>query len=145
MELDSSKNNGHWVLTTNFKFVFGTSERTGSPFTLNKIDGWKPTKIFGGSLFNCTPAGTSFFGVDAMRLCREIEKVGGTNVLNNCSIFSAVALSSDGKYVPVISALVMVTSLATLSMFVFPFISTTPTAVFPVFGVSEIAIRQLKS
>ena len=46
---------------------------------------------------------------------------------------------------PVISGFVMVTSLATLSMFVFPFISTTPTTVLPLLGVSEIAIRQVKS
>ena len=39
---------------------------------------------------------------------------------------------------PVISGFVMVTTLATLSTSVFPFISTTPTASVPLFGVSDI-------
>ena len=46
---------------------------------------------------------------------------------------------------PVICGFVMLTSLATLSTFVFPFISTTPSTVLPLLGVSETAIRQLKS
>ena len=32
-------NSGHCVFTMNFKFVFETCERTGSPLILNKIDG----------------------------------------------------------------------------------------------------------
>src|SRR4029077_12657996 len=109
----------------------------------NKIDGRKPTKILGGSLFNCAPAGASFFGVDAIKECKEIEKVCGTKVLNNCSIFSALALSNEGKYVPVICGFVMIATLATLSTSVLPFISTTPTTVFPLLGVSDTAIRQV--
>ena len=46
---------------------------------------------------------------------------------------------------PVICRFEMLTSLVTLSTLVVPFISTTPTTVLPFFGVSETAIRQLKS
>ena len=46
---------------------------------------------------------------------------------------------------PVICGFEMSTSLATLSMFVFPFISTTPSTVLPLLGVIDTAIRQLKS
>ena len=133
------------MLATNFKFVFGTSESTGSPSTLSRIDGRKPTKILGGSLLNCTPAGVSFFGVDAIKRCKEIETVGGTRVLNCCSIFSFAAWSNEGKYTPVTSGFVISTTLATLSMSVFPFISTTPTTSFPFLGVIEIAILQVNS
>src|SRR5204862_484538 len=46
---------------------------------------------------------------------------------------------------PVTCGLVMMATLATLSMSVFPFISTTPRAVFPLLVVIDTAIRQLKS
>src|SRR5262249_13457265 len=98
-----------------------------------------------GSLFNCTPGGASFFGVDAIKECREIENAEGTKVLNNCSMLSAVALSNPGKYVPVTWGSMMSTTLATLSTSVFPFISMTPITSLPLLGVSETAIRQLKS
>ena len=71
--------------------------------------------------------------------------MAGTKLLKICSILSAVALSREGKYVPVICGFEITTSFATLSMLVVPFISTTPTTVLPLLGVSEIAIRQLKS
>src|SRR5262249_22129393 len=118
---------------------------TGSPSTASKIDGRLATKIFGGSLFTCTPAGACCTGTLAIRRCKEIEILGGTKALKLCSVFSAVAGSSDGKYVFVTSRLVMVTNLLTLSTSVFPFISTTPSTSLPPFGVSETAIRQLKS
>src|SRR5450631_490136 len=44
-DLDFSKNNGHTVLTTNFKLVFGMSARTGSPSTLRRMAGELLTKI----------------------------------------------------------------------------------------------------
>ena len=99
-------------------------------------------------MFNCTPAGASFFGVEAIKECKEIEKVGRNKCFEQLiqSFFLEWRSSSKEKVHPCHLRISDSDELGdVIYVRVSQSYSTTPSAVLPVLGVSEIAIRQLKS